>query len=292
MNRKLLIVILALVCGITSQGMTVEWKDSVLSITSIVSDRGDTLHYEFKKCMSNRLFTFSRVELNGKVVNEATSDNIGPFLLENQAWTGGNHLMPDGETPSAHTISVQLSINKDKHPITDGYQGEANIVNVTVQNDIINPLAKKELFCKETINYTISLNVIEVDARHDYCNEQPITVSRYYGLQSMACGETEIRTLDGKYSQFTPVAQVDRFMKKEYPHFQTFVEKMPAGYQVTELYPYALGTHYAVEDNDVVFIGNSYGKCYHKLMGNYPVQKGMTTYWKGAYLWISNYVIK
>lgn len=285
-----LILTLALMSLISTRAMTVEWKDSVLSITSIVPNSGDTLYYELKKCMSNHLFTFSRVELNGKVVNETTSDNIGPFLLENKAWTGGNHLMPDGKTPSAYTTSVQISINKEQQTIYDGFKGEADIVEVAVLNNIVNPLVQNELFCKESMHYTIGLNAIQVDARHDYCNEHPITVSRYYGMQSMACGETEILTENGKYSQFTPVAQVDRFTKNEYPDFQIFIEKMPTAYQVTYLYPFGLGTHYAVKDDDVVFIGNSYGKCYHKLMGDYQVQRGMTTYWKGAYLWFSKYL--
>ena len=39
-----------------------------------------SIRYEFSRCMANHIYTFSRVLVDSVVVNEATSDNIGPFF--------------------------------------------------------------------------------------------------------------------------------------------------------------------------------------------------------------------
>ena len=46
-----------------------------------------------------------------------------------------------------------------------------------------------------------------------------------------------------------------------------------------------IGDRHLVDADDVVFIGNSWGKSYHKLIGNASVKNGDTTHWEGIYTW-------
>lgn len=260
---------------------TVTWRNLRLSIVTEIPE-GYTVGYQFSKCMANDLFTFSQVSVDGVVVNSATSDNIGPFLLPG-GWTGGNHLMPDNTTHSAETTSVEVVVDGDT--LKANAQLNAIKVVIDVSNNIYNPGNAEELFCVENIKYTVVGNSIQVEAHHRFCNPSPVLVSRYYGMQSMAIGETAILTPEGAYKTWTPIANVDRFTKKSAPEFHQFIEKMPACYQAAYMLPEGLGTRYLVPDDDVVFIGNSYGKSYHKLMGNATVTNGQTTTWKGIYTW-------
>ena len=75
--------------------MRVALDGEFLSIESHI-DENHSIRYEFSRCMANHIYTFSRVLVDSITVNEATSDNIGPFLIEGKGWTGGNHLLPDG----------------------------------------------------------------------------------------------------------------------------------------------------------------------------------------------------
>lgn len=241
-----------------------------------------TISYEFSRCMANRLYTFSRVLVDSTVVNEASSDNIGPFLIDGAGWTGGNHLLANGQ-PSAHTDSI--SIYADGRQITPGFSGEAQCVTVCVTNTLLNPSDSSQKFCTESVVYTICGNSIQVSATHHYLNRQPLTIARYYGMQSMMIGETEILTPGGEYSRWTPVDSVDRFTRKSAPRFHQFIEKSNACYAAAFLTDSGLGDHHLIGDDDVVFIGNSWSKSYHKLIGNHIVRGGETTHWEGIYTW-------
>jgi len=261
---------------------TVTWRNLRLSIVTEMPE-GYTVSYQFSKCMANDLFTFSQVLMDDIIVNSATSDNIGPFLLSG-GWTGGNHLMPDNTTHSAETTSIQVVVDGDTLNANATLNAQKVVINVS--NNIYNPSKDAELFCIEKIKYTVVGNSIQVEAQHLFCNPSPMVVSRYYGMQSMAIGETAILTPEGgAYNTWTPIGSIDRFTKISAPKFHQFIEKMPTCYQASYMLPEGLGTHYLIQDNDVVFIGNSYGKSYHKLMGNATVTNGETTTWKGIYTW-------
>lgn len=182
-----------------------------------------SIRYEFSRCMANHIYTFSRVLVDSVVVNEATSDNIGPFLIENSGWTGGNHLLPDG-SPSARTDSISIH-NERGERLGDGFRGDAECVTIRVVNTLLNPLEPDRKFCTETVCYSVCSNSIQVCATHSYVNVSPLKISRYYGMQSMMVGETEILTPGGKYSRWTPVDSVDRFTRKSAPRFHQFIEK-------------------------------------------------------------------
>lgn len=182
-----------------------------------------SIRYEFSRCMANHIYTFSRVLVDSVVVNEATSDNIGPFLIENSGWTGGNHLLPDG-SPSARTDSISIH-NEMGERLGDGFRGDAECVTIRVVNTLLNPLEPDKKFCTETVCYSVCGNSIQVCATHSYVNVNPLKISRYYGMQSMMVGETEILTPGGKYSRWTPIDSVDRFTRKSAPRFHQFIEK-------------------------------------------------------------------
>ena len=279
----MLIVAALISLGFVAGASQVELKGEMLAVSGDTGD-GHAIVMEFSRCMANELYTFSRVTVDGAVVNRATSDNIGPFLIKNSGWTGGNHLMPDGVTHSAHTLSVTIAA--DGKILECDTVMTARSVVVTVVNRLLCPFDASSTFAIETMRYTVQGNSIQVDAEHQFQNPEPLVVERYYGMQSMMIDENAVLTPEGEYSQWTPVAKVDRFAKSAAKGFDTFIERSDKCYQAAYMCPeVGLGDRHAVKPDDVVFIGNSWSKCYHKLMGDVEVKKGDTARWKGVYSW-------
>ena len=104
MHKSILALILT-ISFFPAKAMKVALDGEFLAIESRL-EGCHSIRYEFSRCMANHIYTFSRVLVDSVVVNEATSDNIGPFLIESSGWTGGNHLLPDG-SPSARTDHPQ-----------------------------------------------------------------------------------------------------------------------------------------------------------------------------------------
>ena len=283
MRIFLLIVAELVSLGFVAGASQVELKGEMLAVSGDTGD-GHAIVMEFSRCMANELYTFSRVTVDGAVVNRTTSDNIGPFLIKNSGWTGGNHLMPDGVTHSAHTLSVTIAA--DGKILECDTVMTARSVVVTVVNRLLCPFDASSTFAIETMRYTVQGNSIQVDAEHQFQNPEPLVVERYYGMQSMMIDENAVLTPEGEYSQWTPVAKVDRFAKSAAKGFDTFIERSDKCYQAAYMCPeVGLGDRHAVKPDDVVFIGNSWSKCYHKLMGDVEVKKGDTARWKGVYSW-------
>ena len=96
------------------------------------------------------------------------------------------------------------------------------------------------------------------------------------------------RVPNGAYGEWTPVGAVDRFTRQSAPKFRQFVERTPVCYAALCLCSDGLGDRRCVDGDDVVFIGNSWSKSYHKLIGNRIVEKGETARWKGIYTWFAS----
>ena len=88
----------------------------------------------------------------------------------------------------------------------------------------------------------------------------------YYGMQSMFDKETHTLTANGKYVDWTVQKDVSTFTKKEYPSFRRFIEKSANAYQSSYLFADGLGNHEEISDDDIIFIGNSSNKTYHKII--------------------------
>lgn len=238
---------------------------------------------DFAPCMANELFTFSSVVLDSVVVNRTSSDNIGPFGLVGGGWSGGNHL--NGGLRSARTDSIEVSLDGVPLDLSVPSQSEGSVLTVRVFNTLLMP-ADTVPFALETMTYRVSGNSVEVSGEHRFVAPQPVAVDRYYGMQSMFDGETEMLTPGGAYGVWTPVASVDRFDKASAPGFCTFIEHSPAGYQACWMDSCTgLGDRRMVDAADWVFIGNSWTKSYHKLIGGKTVAPGDTTLWRGVYTW-------
>lgn len=265
---------------------TLSVVDGKLSFTSYTS-AGDTVCIEFAKCMANNLFTFSNVHLNGNIVNHTDSDNIGPFGLDN-GWTGGNHTnigKDKQQLPSAYTMSIKAYADGQQIDLTADTISKCRVLIVDVTNRLHIP-GDTVAFADENVVYTVAGNSVDVRCRHKILH--PVMVRRYYGMQSMFCNETDILTPGGTYAEWTPVKDVDRFCKANADKFSLFVEKSEIGYQASWLDPaVGLGNRDMVDDDDVVFIGNSYTKSYHKTIGNKPVKSGDCLSWHGVYSWFS-----
>ena len=259
-------------------------------------DGTNIISIHFKRCMANELYTFYQVSLvsgdKTTIVNSSYSDNIGPYMINNSYWCGGNHLYNDNRTKTAYNVSAECLV--DGRLLADGESVEADKVVINVENVIYNPLSANtaggvvtfsDILCSEYVTYTVSGGCVQVDLRHEYKNTIPVRVDRYYGMQSMFEGEDELLTPLGEYYVWTPISAVSRFTKDAYPEFRWFVERNDKCHQSSYLFNRGLGTHCDVAGNDVVFIGNSSNKCYHKQIGGAMRNAGDTDYWSGVYSW-------
>ena len=106
-------------------------------------------------------------------------------------------------------------------------------------------------------------------------------------MQSMFENEKQLLTPSGEYPYWTDIEKVNRFKKKDFPRFNRYIEKGDSYFQSSFLLNRSLGTHNELPDDDVIFIGNSWTKCYHKLIGNVPRTAGDYDSWSGVYTWIT-----
>lgn len=277
-------------------------------ITSKIDIEND-IYFWFKKCMYNDLYTFYRVGLcHGKnqtiskdpdntpekVLNTASSDNIGPFEIRDGGWCGGNHSFSMNNKTIKTASTVSYKIITDGKELTRDTTMLVNSIRISVVNHIQNPtlpqwenmtLSLPSLLCIEYVDYDIWQNSVQVSVRHQYMNQQPIIINKYYGMQSMFNSETEILTIDGKYFDWTPISKIERFNKKDYPYFRCFLEQNDIAFQSAFLFKDGLGAHKELNDSDAIFIGNSYSKSYHKLISNRKRKIGDSDFWKGVYTW-------
>ncbi|MDE6526213.1 MAG: hypothetical protein K2L75_03075 [Muribaculaceae bacterium] len=250
---------------------------------------GTEVRIVFNRCMANNLYTFQSVHLDGVELNHTDSDNIGPFLI-GSGWVGGNHTNPDAsgaQVKSAKTVSVEAYIDGEKinASATRNYTGE--VLTIKVTNTLYMPGQSEDTFATETMTYVVAGNSIDVSGEHEFTCSTPQRVDRYYGMQSMFIGETEMLTPGGMYATWTPIGKVDRFTRQSAPEFNTFIEHSANGYQAAWMdnSEGLLGNRSLVPDNDVVFIGNSSTKSYHKIIGSHTVKSGDKTKWHGIYSW-------
>lgn len=284
MRRFVIIAAAALTAAAVCKAATVKYSGG--DVTYAETTPCGEIEIDFKRCMANELYTFSSVRLNGKELNHTESDNIGPFGLDGRGWSGGNHLN-DGRR-SAYTEKVTIMLDNELIERDTTLTGD--ILVIYVRNCLLDPADSKNRFATENIGYVVSGNSIDVTARHDFLNRTPMTVERYYGMQSMFLNEKEILTPGGKYRTWTAVTPANTghelsFTKAEAPNFCTFIERSDNGYQAAYMTCEGIGDRHLVRDDDIVFIGNSWTKNYHKIIGLQPVKYGDSTYWRGIYSW-------
>ena len=271
-----------LTAPLASKAATITYRDGDLSYSEKTA-WGD-IDITFAKCMANNLYTFSTVAIDGKIVNRTQSDNIGPFLVDNKGWAGGNHL--NGDRRSAHTLSTDVFV--DGKRLADNETVNGNVLTVEVVNQLLDPVNDSD-FAIERVVYNVSGNTIDVNVSHEFqCNSE--TIERYYGMQSMFIDEFETLTPGGQFNTWTsyPVTSTGneiQFTKASAPTFTTFIEHSDGGYQATHLTRDGIGDRHLIRDDDIIFIGNSWSKSYHKTIGMQPVKKGDRINWHGIYSW-------
>lgn len=266
----------------------------------------------FEKCMFNELMAFSKVGLADNpspipsmyperkihcLLNEANSDNIGPVKLQEGGWIGGNHsFLENGTVKTAKTIGFEYYA--DGKLLMDGDGTEAEVIVVKVKNEINDPfqptkgadgevLALNEILLEEDITYTIQKGQLYVEVSHFYKNTKEYVVERYYGMQSMFVGETEIMTPNGSYFDFQPVPQELFLYKKKYPSFNRFIERNSATdiCQSSYLMPsFERDPYWSLAAEDKIFV-RAHGKTYHNQISERPVRKGAVFTWTGLYNW-------
>lgn len=291
-----------------SEEMRVKITGEDLYISAKLDAKTDILYW-FKKCMFNELFTFYRVGTIDNnmptpatlpdasptsLLNLAYSDNIGPFNITGYGWCGGNHPYLDEVTQTARNIGYRIYI--DGKEIKTDLSTLTKEIKIEVINEIMNPSKAdtssgktllNEILCIETVNYSIYRNNIQVLVTHEFQNESPVTVQMYYGMQSMFDKETHTLTANGKYVDWTVQKDVSTFTKKEYPSFRRFIEKSANAYQSSYLFADGLGNHEEISDDDIIFIGNSSNKTYHKIIADREHKKGDIIHWSGVLLGLS-----
>ena len=248
-----------------SGNMRVKTRGENLYIAAKMDGERDIVYW-FKRCMFNELYTFYRVGIVRNTASEpirdpsrepeielnlAFSDNIGPFAVSGYGWC----------------VDVVNVILDPSRPLEDG--------------ELRDPL------CRETVHYRIEGRNIEVSASHLFCNTAPVTIETYYGMQSMFANETQTFTSGGAYTDWTVQSGVSQFLKGDYPEFRRFVERNASAYQSSFLLPGGLGDHGMLGDGDIVFIGNSSAKSYHKLISRKRFENGDRIAWRGVYTWFA-----
>ena len=262
---------------------------NVTSYHETISYTADTEYGEiaiqFKKCMANNLFTFYNVKINNQVVNSTQySDNIGPFAAGG-AWMGGNHLS-SSNNQTARTLSYKATV--DGKPLSGNNSADGDVLEIRVENELFYPDLNGQKFCTEIITYRVSGNSVEVMAQHEY--DYPLTVSLYYGAQSMFPA-TELLLPGTKYKNWISLQGITKIdlMKSEKPNFSTFIERCTNGYQAVHKYNDGLGDGSCIADNGELYLFRNYGgatgKSYHVMMWNHNVKKGDVTKWHALYTW-------
>ena len=291
MNRLILIFFLLSPLSMQSHNglCTIRKAGENVYVSSQIDDHHE-INYWFKKCMVNDLFTFYRVSVTSgttgtTVVNEAYSDNIGPFEIRGGGWCGGNHLFTDEKTQTTETFSIKLYA--DGQSISSDTLLKAQIIKLEVKNRIFNPLSAEQTGDKTYFTDTLCIENVNYTIRGNYINRTPVIITKYYGMQSMFKDENQLLTPLGKYPFWTNIHQTDRFKKQDFPRFNRFIEKGDSYFQSSFLLHRGLGTHDELPDDDVIFIGNSWTKCYHKLIGNTLRTIGHHDSWSGVYTWIA-----
>ena len=269
-------------CPAVSDAATVTFRNGKIAYSE-KTPWGD-IDIAFANCMANNLYTFSSVSIDGKEVNHTESDNIGPFLIDQKGWSGGNHVN-DGRL-SAHTRNVKVKV--DGKELTGDCTVDGKILTVEVDNILLHPTDDSDL-ANEHVVYTVSGNSIDVRTSHEFLCA-PETIERYYGMQSMFMNEFETLTPGGQFATWTtyPVTSTGneiQFTKASAPKFSTFIEHSKNGYQAAHMTRDGLGDHHMVRDDDIIFIGNSWSKTYHKIIGMQPVKAGDRFNWHGIYSW-------
>lgn len=274
-------------------------------------DASTDILYWFKRCLFNEVYTFYRVGTlfntdrtpttrpesePDEVLNLAYSDNIGPFGIQGGGWCGANHKYMERTASTAYNKSFSIAV--DGQPVNgDKAMWSKQGITIEVENIILDPTHpykddnnREELrdeLCHEFATYRIYRNNIDVHVRHRFCCKDPVTITIYYGMQSMFANKTHFIASGGAYSDWTtpPETGESTFTKAEYPDFRRFVEKNTKAYQAAFLLSDGLGDHTWLEDSDVMFICASYGKSYHKLISNKPIKSGDEIEWRGVYTW-------
>ena len=296
-------------CSNGDSKMRVKITGEDLYISAKLDAETDILYW-FKKCMFNELFTFYRVGTiansmpapttlpdtsPASVLNLAYSDNIGPFNITGYGWCGGNHPYLDEVTRTARNVGYHIYV--DGKEIKEDMSALTKEIKITVTNEIMNPSKAdtssgktllNDVLCIETVSYSVYRNNILVSVSHEFQNESPVTVQMYYGMQSMFEKETHTLTAGGKYTDWTVQKEVSTFTKKEYPSFRRFIEKSVHAYQSSYLFADGLGNHEEIADDDIIFIGNSSNKTYHKIIANKEHKKGDVIHWSGVYTWFKS----
>ncbi len=278
--KKYFLTLVAASLALASHAATVQYASGVVKYSE--QTEWGKVDITFRKCGNNLLYTFYNVLLDGVEVNTTSSSNIGGFLADGW-WMGGNH--NDGE-PNALTTGVTVMV--DGKEIDGDATVTGSVLTIDVYNDIF--FADKVKFCTEHISYNVSGNSMEVSGEHHYCHPKDLSIEKYYPMQSVFVDETEILTPGGKCKVWTPLVITSEgneieFSRASAPNFTTFIEHSAHGYQDVYLSRDGIGNREWVRQSDVVFIGNSWSKSYHKVIGDYTVRDGDQSTWHGVYSW-------
>lgn len=276
-------------------------------------DTNKDLQIWFSKCMFNDLMTFMLVGLTYNtteipkalqtrppiVINESTSDNIGPIMLKQSSgaslsWFGGNHSYKEEKLlKTAYTESVECFV--DNSPLTEGTDVYAKQIRILVTNKFYDPSSQiiedskvvgfSSAMCTERVTYLIQEGNIEVELTHEWSNSTPYIIDRYYGMQSMAKG-SDVFFARGNTSDFIPKTIGINRTKLQNPNFNRFVQKGAnnAWYESCYLTHEGIGNHSLLDNDKPIYLTSA--KIYHHLISNKLAINGMKYTWRGVYSWV------
>ena len=290
-----------------SGNMRVKTRGENLYIAAKMDGERDIVYW-FKRCMFNELYTFYRV---GIVRNTASEPIRDPSRTRNRTEPGfqrqyrpvrrfGVRLVRgepqlQGGAEGPHGLQRTVSsVRANDRPVTGDVTLLADSVTVDVVNVILDPsrpLEDGELrdpLCRETVHYRIEGRNIEVSASHLFGNTAPVTIETYYGMQSMFANETQTFTSGAEPTPTGPCSPACRSSSRGIiPSSGGSSSGTLRPIKSSFLLPGGLGDHGMLGDGDIVFIGNSSAKSYHKLISRERFENGDRIAWRGVYTWFA-----
>ena len=269
----------------------------------------------FRKCLNNNLMGFYQVGIAAnttdspltdvsrnpdKVINLAYSDNIGPISIEGN-FCGANHCYKEDYTKKIKTATCDwFTFTADGKPLDNNRLIACNEVQINVVNTIYNPLlptygadgttviSLDSVLCLEKVEYRVAGGSISVNTEHTYVQRDPVKVTTYYGMQSMAKGD-EIYFPGGSTADFVKKQAGINNPKSAYPELSSWIQRDSAGswYEACWMNPsYELGKRALItEDNNMAFTSGT--KVYHRLINGQVAKKGTINKWSGCYTWFT-----
>jgi hypothetical protein len=291
-------------------------SQNFLRISSKYSKSND-LWIQFNKIGINNIFGISSLYLanntnpsvnpnltrESQVFLKAFTDWIGPYkvksnnsaMADNRIFTGGWHSIKKNniKIPTAKTLNYTITadgkaIQLDQ--VTYCNKVKIDVVNLIQGFNSLNRDGDKKYILKETINYTIFCNNVDVSVKIEALED--ITILKYYGLQTQNTPwEGKIQYINSQYGNkvIDYTFPSNSGAKKDYPNAKEYNLFSISGNDKLKAWidsKYGIGKMQYVSDSLPCAFTPATNKSYFNLINGISVslKKYSKLYWRGGYI--------